>query len=697
METLSRIENILAGLNDEQKAAALQTEGPVLVVAGAGSGKTRMLTSRIAVLLEQGAAPEEILALTFTNKAADEMKARIAAICGEKAHGITAGTFHSVFVRFLRQFSTHLGFSPRFTIYDEDDSASCLKDCIGYILFGEDFKDKEKTKALSEEEKKSRKALLNIYKTKRIMGRISAAKNDMVTPRMYAQDDTRTSADQIAGIPRTKDIYREYMSRCHKADAMDFDDILLYMETLLEKVPQAKEYLAQRYRYILVDEYQDTNLVQYLIVKNLAAHWNNICAVGDDSQSIYAFRGARIQNILNFQKDYPDMKTFRLQTNYRSTPEIVAAANRLIENNTGRIPKTCHAFRQSGEAIDVVRCHDDREEARIIATRIKALCTLGEAQRHYSDIAVLYRTNAQSRELEDALLDARIPYRIFSGLSFYERMEVKDTMAYLRLCINANDEESFKRICNRPARGISDATLATIQADAFANNRSLMDSARALRNDNLGLKDAAVKHVTEFIDLIDELSWDATEGDAHKAAKEIVEKTGILEYYRNQDKDSDGTKRSNNISELLNGIQNYVQDYNDEHPDAKEPFSLTDYIEQVSLLSNADTGGDDNIDRVNLMTSHCSKGLEFPVVFVAGSEEGLFPLLMEDSIKFDEEEERRLYYVSITRAKDKLILTWCNRRRKFGQWDDSGKSRFIDEMFPAMNIHEAPTPPPVPT
>ena len=694
METLTSIENILAGLNDEQKAAALQTEGPVLVVAGAGSGKTRMLTSRIAVLLEQGAAPEEILALTFTNKAADEMKARIAALCGEKAHSITAGTFHSVFVKFLRQFSSHLGFSSRFTIYDEDDSASCLKDCIGYVLFGEGYKDKEKLKALSEEEKKERKTLLNIYKTKRIMGRISAAKNDMVTPRLYAENSDRTAADSLAGIPRTKDIYREYMTRCHKADAMDFDDILLYMETLLEKVPQAKAFLSERYRYILVDEYQDTNLVQYLIVRNLASRWNNICAVGDDSQSIYAFRGARIQNILNFRVDYPDMKTFRLQTNYRNTPEIVSAANRLIENNADRIPKTCRAWRESGENIDVVRCRDDREEARNIATRIKALSTLGEKRYRYSDIAVLYRTNAQSRELEDALLDARIPYRIFSGLSFYERMEIKDTLAYLRLCINNNDEESFKRVCNKPARGISDTTLAALQADAFHNSRSLMDSARNLRNDSLGLKDAAVRHVTEFVDLIDTLSWDATENDAHQAAKDIVEKTGILEYYRAQDQDSDGTKRSNNISELLNGIDNYVQDFKAENPDSKETFTLTDYIEQISLLSNADTGGDDAADRVNLMTSHCSKGLEFPVVFVAGSEEGLFPLLMDDSIRFDEEEERRLYYVSITRAKDKLILTWCNRRRKFGQWDDSSKSRFITEMFPP--VQKPGPPPPVP-
>ena len=694
MDNQNHIQQILEGLNPEQRAATLQTEGPVLVIAGAGSGKTRMLTSRMAFLLENGVPPEQILALTFTNKAASEMKNRIAAMSGEAGQRIVAGTFHSIFVRFLRQYSEYIGFTSRFTIYDEDDSLACLKDCIGCILFGPDYKDKEKLKALTDDQKKERKVLMNLYRPKVIMGRISAAKNEMVSPRLYAEDSHRLETDRLRGTILTKDIYREYMSRCHKADAMDFDDILMYMEILLEKYPAIRQQLSSRFRYILVDEYQDTNLVQYMIIRHLSEAWRNICAVGDDSQSIYAFRGARIQNILNFRNDYPDTKTFRLETNYRSTPEIVSAANRLIAHNTERLPKTCRAHKESGEAVDVVRCRDDREEARTIAWRIKDMKGKTPGSR-YADFAVLYRTNAQSRELEDAFIESRIPYRIFSGLSFYERTEVKDTLAYLRLTVNPKDDESFKRICNKPARGFSDTTLSVIQAEAFSKGTSLMEASRGLLRDRLGLKDSAVKHVLEFVNLMDSLSALTENMDAYQAATQIVEQTGIFQFYRIQEEDTDGTKRTNNISSLLNGIADFVDDNLQDYCTGEEKAknTLGDYIEQVSLLSNADTGGDDDTDRVNLMTSHCSKGLEFPVVFVAGSEEGLFPLLMTDSVKFDEEEERRLYYVSITRAKDRLILTWCKRRRKFGQYEDADQSRFITEMFPEQEKPTAPPPP----
>ena len=685
------LDPILDKLNPEQKRAVLARDGAVLIIAGAGSGKTRVLTSRIAMLLREGVLPEQILALTFTNKAAGEMKERIRNMTGPEAYRLYIGTFHSVFVRFLRVYHAHLGFSEHFTIYDTDDSISCLKDCIGEVLFGPDHKNKETLKALSDEEKKERKSLLNHYKPKTVLNRISTAKNNKVTPRLWGTDPKNQVQAIADGMPRFLDIYKLYMMRCRAADAMDFDDILLYLDFLLEKNPQVRNELAQQFRYILVDEYQDTNAVQYDIVRMLSKCHGNICVVGDDSQSIYAFRGAKIQNIFSFKHDFPGVSVFKLETNYRSTPAIVDAANRLIENNRERLPKRCRANKTDGEPIHIERCRDDREEARHIAATIASLYRAGAP---WNDHAILYRTNAQSRELETALMEAHIPYTVYSGLSFFERAEIKDAIAYMRLVVNNNDDEAFKRICNRPARGISDTTLSALSAQAALQGTSIFQIARSLTDNPIGIKNSAVANVLNFTETILQLTQMASEEDASTTAQEIIIRSGIHEYYKQQDEGEDGLKRSNNITELLKGIDYFVDDARDNYNNGEaetEKNTLLDYIENISLMSNADTG--ENGDMVSLMTSHCSKGLEFPTVFVAGAEEGLFPLLIDGEITFDVEEERRLFYVSITRAMNRLYLCHCARRYKYGSWDDSKKSRFVKEMFPEETQEDIPNQP----
>ena len=668
---------ILDSLNDEQRRAVLCKDGPVLIIAGAGSGKTRVLTSRIALLLRDGVDPRQILALTFTKKAAGEMRERIRTMAGPAADGLVMGTFHSVFVRFLRRYAGLIGFRPEFTIYDQDDAESCLKNVICEVLFGPLWNDRETLKTLTQEDKDYRKKTLAKYKTKEVASRISGYKNAYLMPKKYRESEA-AAADLRHGRGCMGDIYELYMLRCRKASAMDFDDILVYTFFLMEKYPDVAAQIAHGFRYILVDEYQDTNTIQYDIVSILAQAHRNICAVGDDSQSIYAFRGARIQNILNFRSDYPDYKSFKLETNYRSTPEIVEAANRLITFNETRMPKECKAVRHSGRFIDVVYPKNDREEARYITMEIQAR---HEAGKPWSSNAVLYRTNAQSRALEDALIRARVPYIIYSGLSFFERMEVKDVLAYLRLAVNPDDEEAFKRVCNRPARGISDATLTALQAASVREDRTIYQVSCDILSHPCGLRGNAAAAVDAFRKLIDESRNVASSKDAYEAAKAIIELSGIYTFY-DKDKDEDGQRRTANIDELVNGILYFLEDQKESPEEGNPRTSLADWLENVALLSAVDRQDDKDKDAVALMTSHCSKGLEFPTVFIAGVEEGLYPALRQDSSQFDLEEERRLFYVSVTRAKDELILTSCSTRWKYGDVQECEESRFINEMLP---------------
>ena len=674
-------EDIIYSLNDEQKRAVQQREGPQLIIAGAGSGKTRVLTSKIALLLQGGVSPENILAITFTKKAAGEMKERIKKMVGPACRGLSIGTFHSVFAKFLRTYSSYIGFPEDFTIYDENDSESCIKQCIGEVLYGSDWNSKEKMKALSDDEKAERKAYFKLYKPKLVRGIISLAKNNLILPKDYANDPLITFKDAKMGRPRMAEIYSLYMKRCHGAGAMDFDDILVYMEILLRKHPEVCRAIGEQFQYILVDEYQDTNNVQYQIVRRLAAVHRNICVVGDDSQSIYAFRGAKVDNILNFQRDYPDAKTFRLETNYRSTPQIVDAANHLIDHNENRLPKTCNSSRRAGEAIRLECLPDDREEARFVKGYI---CDAVRNGARYSDFAILYRTNAQSRVIEDELLRAHVPYVIYSGTSFFDRAEVKDVLAYFRLIVNPKDDEAYKRICNRPARGISDATLTAVAAIAARSGAPLFDVAKNLTPDESGLKANACKALHSFSEMILALRQETGSMDAYTAGKLIVEKTGIYDLYKDEEGE-DGLKKANNIKELLASIQYFIRDKQAEYefdlPDGPLKVSLLDYLEDIALLSNADTDNHKNYSNcVSVMTSHCSKGLEFHTVFVIGCEEGLFPLVKDEHSKFDEEEERRLFYVSITRAMDKLILTSCTSRLRYGEIERQPGSRFVREM-----------------
>ena len=667
---------ILDSLNPQQQDAVLQKDGPILIIAGAGSGKTRVLTSKIALLLRDGVEPWRIMALTFTRKAAGEIKDRVQAMTGLSATDIAMGTFHSVFARFLREYHDFIGMPPNFTIYDEDASDSCLAACIADTVLGPDWNDKEKTKTLTDEQKEERKRLLSKYKVKDVKGRISLAKNDYVLPEDYAADERRRAADLKAGRPAMATIYSLYVSRCRLACAMDFDDILVYMHMLLCEHPTVLRELSERFRYILVDEYQDTNTVQYMTIRRLCAVHGNVCVVGDDSQSIYAFRGARIENILSFQRDFPDVKTYKLTVNYRSSSNIVDAANHLIENNSARLPKTCTANKGEGVPILVQKCRDDRDEANYITASIRNHRKLGDS---YASQAVLYRTNAQSRALEDALVRARIPYVIWSGTSFYDRQEVKDVLAYMRLCVNPNDDEAFKRICNRPARKISDATLSALCAEASFLQRPLMYHLQEIDSSMTSIKKKPLEALTAFRDLILGLGQKTAGMLADDATALILQESGIMDFYRNE-KGEDGQKRSHNIDELLNGVRYFVSDQIQEKGGEQgAATSLQDYIDNIALLSNTDTDEQDG-DHVCLMTSHCSKGLEFPTVYVAGVEEGLYPLLHEGDGQDQLEEERRLFYVSITRAMRELVLTHCERRWQYGNVNECTESRFLGEM-----------------
>ena len=665
---------ILEGLNSEQKAAVSCVDGPVLIVAGAGSGKTRVLTSRIAYILGKGGDPSRILALTFTKKAASEMKERIALMVGEKrARRLYMGTFHSVFIRFLREFAESLGYPSAFTIYDTSDSVSAIKTCL---------------KELQLDEK--------VYKPKDVLSRISMAKNNLVTASAYRRNPTAMQNDAAAKKPRICDIYDLYSYKCKMAGVMDFDDILLNMNILLRDNPAALESIAGRFDYIMVDEYQDTNFSQYLILKKLSQFHKNICVVGDDSQSIYAFRGAKIENILNFKKDYPEHHIFRLEQNYRSTRTIVEAANSLIARNSARIPKECYSRGEQGEKIRLIQAYTEQEEALLIASSIVSRIQTESAQ--YQDFAILYRTNAQSRALEEALRKRNLPYVIYSGNSFFERAEVKDMMAYLKLAVNVNDDESFKRVVNKPARGIGDTSLSALAAAAHEYKTSLFKAAYVDDLERFGLKNAAVVKIRAFCDMIGKMCIRSVKEDAYTVAVALAMESGLLMFYKS-DNSIEGQSRTANVEELLNSVKNFIEEQQNEQFEQMQEegtvgegveltssdFSLVtlgDYLENVSLLSAVDLEDDESSNKVTLMTVHSSKGLEFPYVFVAGMEENIFPsggYMISDA---EVEEERRLFYVAMTRAKKAVVFSFAQTRTRNGKHESNSPSRFVKEVDP---------------
>ena len=666
---------ILEGLNSEQKAAVSCVDGPVLIVAGAGSGKTRVLTSRIAYILEQqDLDPSRILALTFTKKAASEMKERIALMVGErKARRLYMGTFHSVFIRFLREFSGSLGYPESFTIYDTSDSVSAIKSCL---------------KDLQLDEK--------VYKPKDVLSRISMAKNNLVTADAYRRNPNALQSDASAKKPRICDIYQLYTQKCRQAGVMDFDDILLNMNILLRDNPAALESIAGRFDYIMVDEYQDTNFSQYLILKKLSQWHQNICVVGDDSQSIYAFRGAKIENILNFKKDYPQHHIFRLVQNYRSTKVIVDAANSLIEKNTARIPKECYSMGAEGEKIRLIQAYTEQEEALLIASSI--LSRIQSEKAEYQDFAILYRTNAQSRALEETLRRRNLPYMIYSGNSFFERAEVKDMMAYFKLVVNVNDNESFKRIVNKPARGIGDTSLAALTAAASAHQMPLFKAAYLDDLEKYGLKQAAIKKIREFCDMIGQLALKANVQDAYTVAKRIADDSGLYLFYK-LDTSIEGQSRTANVEELVDSVSLFIEEKKNEYAEdliaegqisdgsdlAESDYpvvTLCDYLENASLLSAVDVSDEESSNKIALMTAHSSKGLEFPYVFVAGMEENIFPSGGFMASESEIEEERRLFYVAMTRAKKVLQISFASTRTRNGKHESNSPSRFIKEINP---------------
>ena len=667
----NKISTILEGLNEEQEKAVRCIGGPVLIVAGAGSGKTRVLTSRIAYILGSGCPPERILALTFTKKAANEMKERIAGMVGERpARKLYMGTFHSVFIRFLREFAESLGYRKDFTIYDTGDSISAVRTCL---------------KELQLDEK--------IYKPKDVLSRISMAKNNLTTAAAYSRNAAAIQNDTAAKKPRIHEIYRLYSQKCLQSNVMDFDDILLNMNILLRDNPEALESVSGRFSYIMVDEYQDTNFSQYLILKKLSADHRNICVVGDDSQSIYAFRGAKIENTLNFKKDYPECNVFRLERNYRSTRTIVDAANSLIARNSARIPKKCWSGGEVGDKIKLISAYTEQEEAILVVSEI--VSRIHSESAAYKDFAILYRTNSQSRALEEALRRRNLPYRIYSGNSFFDRMEVKDLMAYFKLASNTDDDESFKRVVNKPVRGIGTTSLAALSAAAMDKGVTLFRAAFADDLENYGLKAAAVEKIRAFCGQISGFSLRIPKDEAGELAVSIAVESGILGLYKS-DTSIEGQSKTANIEELINSVKTFVEEKKNEYfeemlADSAEDVEISagdlptvtlgDFLENVSLLSAVDMEDDEDSDnKVTLMTVHSSKGLEFPYVFVVGLEENLFPsggsLASENEI----EEERRLFYVAMTRAEKAVWLSFASTRMRNGKHESNYPSRFIREI-----------------
>ena len=621
--------------------------GPMIVIAGAGSGKTRVLTYKIAYLMTQGVDPFNILALTFTNKAAKEMKERIAGIVGGEAKNLWMGTFHSVFARILRIEAHKIGYTSNFTIYDSDDSQKLVARIIKELNL-----DKEQ------------------YKYKIIFSRISSMKNNFISADQYINDDEMLLSDKISNRPKFHEIYKQYVERCFKAGAMDFDDLLLKTNELLNSYPDTLSKYQNIFRYILVDEYQDTNHSQYLIIRSLSDKFQNICVVGDDAQSIYSFRGANINNILNFQKDFPDSKLFRLEQNYRSTKNIVNAANSIIEYNQKRLKKNVWTNNESGEKISVNKLLTDGEEGRFVASSIFE--NKMQYQMQNSDFAILYRTNAQSRSFEDALRKKNIPYRVYGGLSFYQRKEIKDVLAYLRLLINNDDEQAFKRIINFPARGIGLTTLNKISIEAKEKSVSDYTYLKDYSKSSTILNNSTKNKLLDFVVMIESIKVKIESLDVFEITKEVLKQSGLYNLYKN-DESMEGVNRIQNIEELLNGIKDFVEN-ND-----KNQVSVSTFLQDVALATDQDNESNDK-NKVALMTIHLAKGLEFPFVYIVGLEENLFPSAMNLNSRTELEEERRLFYVALTRAEKKIYLSYVLSRYRWGKPVDSEKSRFIDEI-----------------
>lgn len=674
----TELQKYINALNPAQKEAVLCTRGPELIVAGAGSGKTRVLTTRIALLIEQGVMPERILALTFTKKAADEMRKRIISLEGDAGRRLRMGTFHSVFITFLRPYAHYLGFPDNFTILDEDDSESCFKRSIKAVVeAGRPPVDQQ-----TEAQAKEYKAIDKQYKPKACHSRISFCKNELITVGEYQNNPHLQLQDKMARRPLLGKIYADYCNTCFRSGVMDFDDILLYTDILLANHPQVCNEIAACFDYILVDEYQDTNKAQYSILKRLTANNKNICVVGDDSQSIYAFRGARIENIFNFKKEFSGCKVVRLEENYRSTKSIVEAANRLIENNENRIEKTCFSSAEEGEPIEFWELSTEKDEADHIARTI--LDAISRYGLQYKDFAVLYRTNSQSRAIEDGLIRKGIPYVIYSGTSFFERLEIKDQMAFFKLAVNPNDDASFRRVVNKPVRGVGDTAMNKLSEFANSRNLSLWKAINLPEFDTvgIGLTKKPMSGLIEFREIIRTCMEICRTKSAFAAAYEIVNLTGLYQEYK-EDKSEDSQNRADNIRELVDSVKSYEEDVAEANKDLDDlPMdeSLAGYLQNIMLLSNADTS-DGNDNKVSLMTVHCAKGLEYEFVFVAGMEQNLFPLNIDQTPK-ELEEERRLFYVAVTRAQHHLILTKAEQRMRFGKREKAPDSIFIDELLP---------------
>lgn len=639
-------------LNESQRNAVLYNEGPSLVIAGAGSGKTRVLTYKIAYLLENGYNPWNILALTFTNKAAREMKERIARQVGEqRARYLWMGTFHSVFSRILRAEAQHIGFTPQFTIYDSADSKSLIRSII---------------KEMGLDEK--------AYKPGSVQARISNAKNHLVSPSGYASNKEAYEGDVAAKMPAIRDIYRRYWERCRQAGAMDFDDLLVYTYILFRDHPDVLSRYNEQFRYILVDEYQDTNYAQHSIVLQLTKTNQRVCVVGDDAQSIYSFRGADIDNILCFTKIYPDTKVFKLEQNYRSTQTIVCAANSLIEKNERQIRKEVFSEKEQGEAIGVFQAYSDMEEGDIVANKMTELRRIHNYS--YDDFAILYRTNAQSRIFEEALRKRSMPYKIYGGLSFYQRKEIKDVIAYFRLVVNPNDEEAFKRIINYPARGIGDTTVGKIISAATDNSVSLWSALCEPLTYGLSINKGTHAKLQSFRELIESFIADVADKNAYEIGTAIIRQSGIINDVC-QDTSPENLSRRENIEELVNGMNDFCAMRQEE---GNPNVSLTDFLSEVSLLTDQDSDKDSDGEKVTLMTVHSAKGLEFRNVFVVGMEENLFPSGMVGDSPRAMEEERRLFYVAITRAEEHCFLSFAKTRFRYGKMEFGSPSRFLRDI-----------------
>ena len=654
---------ILQGLNKAQYDAVVNYDSPSLIIAGAGSGKTRVLTSRIAYMLEQGVKPWNILALTFTNKAARQMRERIEQMVeGSASHYIRMGTFHSVFSRILRENAERIGYPQTFTIYEPNDCKNLIKAIC-----------------------KERNLADDKYKPARVLSRISYAKNALITPGAYVANTSFAAEDRQMQMPQFGEIYVEYCRRCKANGAMDFDDLLLQTNILLRDCPDVLTKYQEQFQYILVDEYQDTNYAQYIIIRRLSMHHGRVCVVGDDAQSIYSFRGAKIENILSFRNDYPSAQTFKLEQNYRSTQTIVNAANSVIEHNSRRMEKKCFSEGDGGEKIKILRSSSDREEGEMIATALRE--RLRETGDKWNEVVILYRTNAQSAAMEQALRRRNIPYRIYKGSSFYDHKEIKDMLAYMRLVINPKDDEAFKRVVNYPARGIGETTVGRIQQLAEQRGGSMWEAVDALVDEAATLGDAMQKtiarKVTEFVNLIRALQAERSAKALYDFGLEVASRTGILAQYR-QENTPEAQSAIDNIEELLNTMQLFKEQReaeirNGEREESEQP-TVEEWMQNIMLLTDMDNEEEGDDDKVTLMTVHSSKGLEYKYVYILGCEENLFPSQRALESPDGVEEERRLFYVALTRAKSEAVLSYCEMRFKWGNMEFSSPSRFLKEI-----------------